>query len=614
MTDARPLAFAPPAVQREELPGGGFVLRSTLELDECPPQLGMWLRYWSERTPGAVAFAERRDDVWFEVTWAQAREAVDALSAHLLTLGLSKDQPLALLSDNSVDAALLSHAAMQIGIPVAPISPAYSLLSQDHEKLRHCLSLITPGAVYADDGELYGAALAHVSSEVPRLHSLRPGPGSSTSVRDLIAGPPPAPSDLGKLELAFARTGHDSIAKFLFTSGSTGTPKAVINTQRMLVANQIQIKQLWPFLGERPPRIVDWLPWSHTFGGNHNALMMLCHGGALYVDTGKPAPPRFEETVRNLREISPTLYFNVPRGFGMLVPRLEQDDELAAHFFRDLDAIFYAAAALPQDLWERLEALSEKHLGRRVTMLSAWGATETSPMVTTVHFPIPRAGVIGLPAPGTELAFLPSGSKLELRVKGPNVTPGYWRQAELDSEAFDENGFYKIGDAGRLEDEKDPSKGVVFDGRVAEDFKLSTGVWVSAGALRVQALAAANDLLIDAVVCGHDRDEVGLLALPNWPKIDALCADLGSAASPEQKLASAAVRDLLESGLAAHNSKAKGSSNTIGRVLFLTAPPSIDAGEITDKGYLNQRAMRENRPDSVETLFSGGPEVLRLSS
>lgn len=612
MTDARPLAFAPPAVQREELAGGGFVLRSTLELGECPPQLGMWLRYWAERTPDAIAFAERRADNWFQVTWAEAREAVDALSAHLLTLGLSKDQPLALISDNSVDAALLTHAAMQVGVPAAPISPAYSLLSQDHAKLQHCISLITPGAIYADDGETYGPALARLPQDIPRLHSLRPGAGNSTSVRDLIAGPPPSPTELGQLELAFARTGHDSIAKLLFTSGSTGTPKAVVNTQKMLVSNQVQISQLWPFLTERPPRIVDWLPWSHTFGGNHNSLMMLCHGGALYIDSGKPAPPRFGETVRNLREISPTLYFNVPRGFGMLVPLLEQDEELATNFFRDLDAIFYAAAALPQDLWQRLEALSEKHLGRRVTMLSAWGSTETSPMVTTVHFPIPRAGVIGLPAPGVELAFLPSGPKLELRVKGPNVTPGYWRQPELTAEAFDQDGYYRIGDAGRLEDERDPSKGVVFDGRVAEDFKLSSGVWVSAGALRVQALAAAADLLTDVVVCGHDRDQVGLLGLPNWPKIDELCPELGPDTAPEQKLRAPAVRELLGRGLKQHNAKATGSSNTIARILLLTSPPSIDAGEITDKGYINQRAMRENRPESIEQLYGESAEVLRL--
>ena len=609
MTASRsgPLAFAPARVESVPRPDGGFVLRSPLALGELPDQLGVWLRRWAADAPERTAFAERRGEDWYRLSYADLRRAVDALSSFLLDRELGPERPVAILSDNSVDSAILHHAAMQVGVPVAPISPAYSLLSKDHGKLRHCLDLVTPGLVYADDGAKYGPALARVADGVPRLYSTAPPPGGGTCLRELLD----APAD-PRVDQAFARITPDAIAKFLFTSGSTGTPKAVVNTQRMLLANQVQIQQLWPFLAERPPVIVDWLPWSHTFGGNHNSYMMLANGGSVYIDGGKPAPPLFEQTVTNLREVSPTLYFNVPRGFGMLVPRLEQDDELAGSFFRDLDAIFYAAAALPQDLWERLEALSDKHLGRRVTMLSAWGATETAPMVTTVHFPIPRAGVIGLPAPGVELAFVPSGSKLELRIKGPMVTPGYWRQPELTEDAFDSDGFYVIGDAGRLEDPNDPSKGVVFDGRVAEDFKLMTGVWVSAGQLRVHALAAANDVLADAVVCGHDRDAIGLLGVPNWVTVDRLTADLGPEATAEAKLAHAAVRDALAQGLAAHNAGCRGSSERIERVLLLAEPPSIDAGEITDKGYLNQRAMRENRAAQVERLFTEDAAVLRI--
>jgi feruloyl-CoA synthase len=545
------------------------------------------------------------------VSYAEARARVDALSSFLLERGVSPERPLAILSDNSIASALLQLAAAQVGIPAAPISPAYSLMTRDLARVKHCLEVLTPGAVFADDGELFGPTLETVDAAVPRLFSRRSPRGSaagreSFDVNALAKGATSAP-----VETAFATTGPDSIAKLLFTSGSTGLPKAVINTQRMLCTNQRQIQQLWPFLDELTPVLLDWLPWSHTFGGNHNFYLVLANGGSLFIDGGKPAPHLLPRTLANLREVSPNLYFNVPRGFGMLLPALEQDDALARAFFAELRLIFYAGAALPQDLWERLEALSLKHRGEQVPMVSAWGSTETAPMCTAVHFPIDRAGVIGLPAPGVEVKFVPNGGKQELRLKGPNVTPGYFRDEAQTAEAFDEEGFYKIGDAGVLADPADPSKGIVFDGRVAEDFKLSTGAWVNVGRLRVEAIAASDGVLADAVVCGHDTDGIGLLGIPAWPRIDAL-SGLGDDADPADKLNHPAVRATLHAALSDYNAGHGASSERVQRVLLLADPLSIDAGEITDKGYVNQRAVREQRPDEVERLLGGGAGCLAI--
>ncbi len=411
-----------------------------------------------------------------------------------------------------------------------------------------------------------------------------------------------------RLAEAEARIGPDTIAKYLFTSGSTGLPKGVINTHGMLCSNQQMTEQCWPFVTETPPVLLDWLPWNHTFGGNHCFNLVLKQGGTLYVDGGKPAPGLIETTVENLREVSPTIYFNVPVGFAMLLPYLERDDALRSNFFRNLQVIFYAGSALSQDLWERLEALSIKALGRRVAMTSGWGSTETAPMATCVHFPIPQAGVIGLPAPGVEIKLVPSGSKLELRVRGPNVTPGYLGRPDLTEDAFDEHGFYKIGDAGRLADPSDPAKGVVFDGRVAEDFKLTTGTWVHAGGLRVKAIAAAAPVLQDAVVCGHDRDEVGLLAWPNMAACKELCPEHAADDDPSVLLRSSEVGDRIRAGLLRHNEENPGSSTRITRVLLMVDPPSIDANEITDKRYINQRATLEHRAELVERLYADPPE------
>ncbi len=495
-----------------------------------------------------------------------------------------------ILSGNSVGHGVLMLGALLAGVPVAPISPAYSLLSQDHGKLRHIFDLVRPGLVYVEAREPFAAALGSL-----------PLDGVEVLDRASLAGlfSTPVGSALRQAETA---VGPDTVAKILFTSGSTGIPKGVINSHRMLCANQGMIAQCWPFLSvEEPPVLLDWLPWNHTFGANHNFNLVLKHGGSLYIDGGKPTPDLIATSVANLRLISPTLYFNVPAGFAALLPFLEEDRELRAAFFGRLRMLFYAAAALPDDLWRRLETLSLDTLGHRIAMTSAWGSTETAPMATTVHFPIERAGVIGLPPPGVEIKLVPSGDRQELRVRGPNVTPGYWREPERTAEAFDREGFYKIGDAGRLADPDLPERGLVFDGRVAEDFKLTTGTWVHVGGLRVKVLEACAPILQDAVVTGADRSEIGVLA---WPNVAACRQWLGEPdATPEELVEHPQILGQLRRGLEVHNQQHPASSTRITRALLMAEPPSIDRGEITDKGYINQRATLENRWALVEGLY-----------
>jgi len=601
------LEFGPLRVEREALPGGAFLLRSAFELEPHAGDICSYLVQWAEQAPQRTLLAERDPGGgWRRVCYREALGQVRSLAQGLLEAGLDGERPLMILSDNGIENALLQLAAMYAGVPVAPISPAYSLMSRDFGKLRYVFELVRPGLVFADDPARYQAALAALDLGGARLVGREPPPpGIEARPFAELAATAPGPA----LEAAHARVGPDTVAKILFTSGSTGQPKGVINTQRMLCANQQAIVQIWPFVTRRPPVLVDWLPWNHTFGGNYNFNLILRNGGTLHIDAGKPAPGLVETTIANLREVAPTLYFNVPRGFQMILPYLEDDAALRDHFFSNLDTIFYAAAALPQDLWERLERLSVAARGERVVMTSAWGLTETAPLATGVHFPIERAGVIGVPVPGLELKMVPSGGKLEMRVRGPNVTPGYYRREDLTRAAFDEDGFYRTGDAGRLADPDDPSRGLLFDGRVAEDFKLLTGTWVSTGAVRVAAISAATPIIQDAVVTGHDRDQVGLLVFPALAACAAI-AGLAADAPPAEVIASPALRAALRERLAAYNAGQGGSSATIGRVLLMAEPPDIDAGEITDKGYINQRAVLERRAALVERLYADDPEVI----
>jgi len=574
------LEFAPARVDLQRRADGAVLLRSQQPLQEYPRALGVWLEHWATHAPGRTFLAERAGDGWRKVSYAEALASARRIGAALLARGLSADRPVAILCDNSVDHALLALGAMHAGIPVSPVSPAYSLMSKDHAKLKGIFTLLQPGLVFAGGDARFAAALAAVGAQ-------------DTPIAALLDIAPDA-----RLDAAWAAVGPDTVAKILFTSGSTGTPKGVINTHRMLCSNQQAWAQLWPFVESTPPVLCEWLPWNHTFGGNATFNMVLRNGGTLHVDGGKPAPGLVEATVKNLREIAPTMYFNVPRGFDLLLPFLESDAALRKNFFSRLDMVFYAGAALPQNLWARLEKLALQENGGRLAMLSAWGSTETSPMATSVHYPIERAGVVGNPAPGTTLKLVPSGGKLEVRVHGPNVTPGYWKSPELTRAAFDEEGYYRIGDAMKLADEREPARGIVFDGRVAEDFKLMSGTWVHVGAVRVKLIAACDPLLQDAVITGHDREEMGALVFVNPAAVQAL------------KLDAEGVRARLRNALQKLQAESTGSSTAPARLLVLEEPPGIDAGEITDKGYINQRAVLERRAALVEALHAGGPGVI----
>ena len=602
------LALAPAEVEVCYHADGSLVLRSPHALGSYPATLSERLREWAEAAPERVFLGERAGAGWREVTYGEAWTRVRRLGAALLRRGLGPRRPLLIVSDNAVDNGLLQLAAMHVGVPAVPVSPAYSLVSQDLANLRHIVERVQPGMVHAADGARYARALAAIARpELDVVVSAAPGPGHRR-VDELSE----ETDDLAAADAAHAATGPHTLAKILFTSGSTGLPKGVLNTQRMLCSNQQAIAQSWPFLRARPPVLVDWLPWHHTFGGNHNFNMALYHGGALYIDDGKPAPGLIERTAENLRARPPTVYFNVPRGFDVLLPLLERDAGLRAALFEGLDLLFYAGAALPQHLWARLEAVALQARGPAspLFMASAWGATETSPLITTVHFPIAHAGIIGLPAPGCELRLVPREGKLEMRARGPNITPGYVREPELTLAAFDADGWYCTGDAGRLADPTDPRKGVVFDGRVAEDFKLTSGTWVNVGAVRVAALAAGSPVMQDAVVAGEGQAEVGLLVFPSLPGCRALAPDLDEI---DALVADSRVRAHVLTALARHNAEHVVSSRRIGRVLLLTEPPALDAGEITDKGYINQRAVLRRRAGLVVRLYADPPDpaVLR---
>ena len=605
------VSMAEPGVIVEGIGGGGMILRSPQELGAYPDSQSDWIAEWAAKTPETTFVADRSgaDGDWRRVGYADFFQQVKCIGQAVLNRGLSVDRPVMILSDASVNHALLNYGAMHVGVPVTPVSAAYSLMSQDFGKLKYILSVVTPGLIYVEDGSKFAKALSSVDLDGAEVVVAQNPPDGMdvTAFDDLLSV---APTEA--VDEAAAKVGPDTIAKFLFTSGSTGQPKGVINTQRMLCSNQQGMAQVWTFLEDHPPVTVDWLPWNHTFGGNHNINMMLRNGGTMYIDAGKPAPCLIEQTVANLKEISPTLYYNVPRGFDMLLPFMEKDPALRDNFFKDLDVIFYAAAALTQQAWERIENLSVQSLGEKVMLVSGWGATETAPDCTHVHWPISKAGVIGVPIPGTELKLIPNEEKLEIRVRGPNVMPGYWKNEELTAEMFDEDGFYCIGDAVKFEDPDRPEKGIVFDGRVSENFKLSSGTWVFVGGLRTNVVNAVQNIIQDTAIAGQDEAELGILVFPNIAGCRALCPDLAADASLAEVIARPEVRDALKAGLQAYNTEHPGSSTRIKRALLMDEPPNIDANEITDKGYLNQRAVIARRAALVEKLYSDDEAVILI--
>jgi feruloyl-CoA synthase len=580
---------------------GSLILRPLGELAPTPPRLIDFLAHWAHAAPDRVMVARREaGGAWREVTYAQMFRRVQRVAGGLLNRGLSAHRPIAILSGNSIEHLTLALAAIWAGIPYCPVSPAYSQVSGELAKLRYVLDLLTPGLVAAFDTPRFARAIDRIGQDV-ELVGDAPVPG-----RDVIALES-LEREIGPEVLAAPlATDEDSTVRLLLTSGSTGNPKAVITTNRMCCSNAAMLGQSMPFLTREPPLLLDWLPWNHTFGGSHNLGLVLAYGGSLYIDDGKPTPAGIAETLRNLREISPTVYFNVPKGFEMLAPHLRDDAALRRNFYRTLRVYFFAGASLAQHTWDQLDAASLRELGVRTPMLSGLGATETGPSVTFTTPEMGRSGFIGLPAAGTLVKLAPVAEKLEIRVRGPAVTPGYWRQPELTRKAFDEEGFYCLGDAVRLIDPVDPTRGLRFDGRIGEDFKLGNGSWVSVGPLRADLISALSPLAQDVVIAGLDAGFVAILVIPDVSACNALLGSevpLSCAALAAEPRLLAALRDRLVS----HARANPASTRCARRASLLPVAPSLDRGEITDKGSINQRAVLEHHADLVEQLYSPTP-------
>ncbi|HZP79900.1 MAG TPA: feruloyl-CoA synthase [Pseudolabrys sp.] len=593
------LGFWHPVVTRRA--DGTLNIRVAEALPAYPATLSEPLQHWAKVAPDRVFLAERdTSGGWRSLTYGQVLGEVRRIAAALLTRNLSPQRPIAILSGNGIDHALLALAAMHVGIPYAPISPAYSLMSGDFGKLRMIIDLITPGLVFAVDGGPFAKAIETVvPSDVEVSVARNPLPGrGTTAFADLRA------DDDTAVTRANAAIGPDSIAKFLFTSGSTGTPKAVINTQRMLCANQAMISAGFAYVRDEPPVVIDWLPWSHTFGSNHNFNLVLVNGGSLHIDDGNPTPVGIAKTARNLREIAPTIYFNVPKGYEALLPFLRDDKALRETFFSRLKVLFYAGAGLNLPTWNELQRLAVETCGERVIFLTSLGSTETSPLALACTWDFERPGNIGLPAPGVELKLVPKEGKLEARLRGPHITPGYWRQDALTSEAFDAEGFYKLGDAVKFVDANDPGKGLLFDGRIAEDFKLATGTWVSVGPLRAKFIDHLAPIVRDVVIAGADRDDLAVLVFLDFDACRRLCSDLPGDAAPAALVADARVRRHVAERLNSLARQSVGSSTRICRALLMAEPPSLDAGEMTDKGSINQRAVLNHRAALVDELYA----------
>jgi feruloyl-CoA synthase len=607
----RPVRLGEAGILLDKRADGTIYARSPVRLGPYPERLTSRLAHWARVAPRRTFLAQRgKDGDWRRLSYGEAADLVRRVGAALLTRDLSPERPVVILSDNGIEHALLGLAAMHVGIPYAPISVAYSLMSSDFGKLRYILETLTPGLVFAADGEAFSRAIAAAAPADAEIvvKEREPAHRKATVFANLASS-----KATGAVDAAHLRTTPDTIAKFLFTSGSTGMPKGVINTQRMLCSNQAMIAAHLPFLEDEPPVLVDWLPWNHTFGGNHNIGIAIHNGGSLHIDDGKPMPGAIERTVRNLREIAPTIYFNVPRGFEALLPFLRQDRALRENFFSRLKVMFYAGASLSQTVWDEIAELSFETCGERIAMLTGLGATETAPSAIFTTPETSRAGAVGVPLPGVEVKLAPVGDKLEGRVRGPNITPGYWRDEEVTRKAFDEEGYYRFGDALRFLDEKDESKGFCFDGRIAENFKLATGTWVTVGSLRQAFLTAFAPYAKDVVIAGHDRDEVCALVFPDLEACRSLCADLSAASGEAEVLRHQATRAKLAHLLAGFARAANGSSMRVARLLLLEEPPSIDANEITDKGSINQRAVLTRRVAEVEALYAAPPPASVIS-
>jgi feruloyl-CoA synthase len=593
-----PRQLGPRRTVRTPLADGAFTLSHPDPLGPYARCIGEWLERWSRETPDAPAFAEPdADGGWTTLTWRRLRERVGSVAQALLDQPLPAARPIVVLSDNALDHLVLMLAGMHVGRAVCTVSSGYCRLAQgDYAKIHGILRTLEPALIYASDAAVYGAAIEGCGIDDALQVFSRGAEGRALPFAHLLAV-----QETPAVMAAFDATTPDTHAKYLLTSGSTGTPKVVINTHRMLCANQQMIAQTLRFLEHDKPVLLDWLPWSHTFGGNHNINMVLRNGGTLYIDDGRPLPGLVDKTLAHLRDVQPTVYFNVPRGYEMMLPALEADLELARRFFGRLKMVFYAGAGMPEATWRRLEAVAARVRDDPVWFTTSWGSTETSPAITFANWRLDRPGVIGLPMPGATVKFVPVhgdvGSKLELRIKGDHIFPGYRDNEAATRACFDDEGYYCIGDAGYLLDDADPTSGIVFNGRVAEDFKLTSGTWVSVGTLRIKVVTALSPLAADVVITGHDREQIGVLVFPSE----------AARQLPPTTLA-ARVRDALR----ALKAEGGGSSQTPARALVLSDAPSMAAGEITDKGYINQRMVLQRRADDVAALYNDAdPRVLR---
>ena len=598
----RPLTFGVTRVRVRDGQPGTHYLQADQDLQPYPERMADRLRHWAEAAPERSFMARRIRQPdgtlgdWRHLNYAQAWTTARGIAQGLIDRGLSAERPVAILSENSLEHALLALGCLVAGVPYVPVSPPYSLVSVDYDKLKHVLRTVTPGLVFAQDARYAKAIAATVASDVEVVLHEGDVAGRTVTPFAALCATPATPA----VDQAMAATGPDTIAKFLFTSGSTKMPKAAINTNRMWCANQQQMSQSMPVLAEQPLVLVDWLPWNHTFGGNHNFGMVVFHGGTLYIDDGKPTPALMHETLRNLREISPTVYFNVPTGFEAIANAMQTDDLLRKTLLSRVKMFFYAGAALAQPIWDSLYASEEREIGERIVMATGLGMTESGPFGIFVTSPHVRAGDLGVPTPGLELKLVDMDGKTEVRYRGPNITPGYWRNEADTSSAFDEEGFFKTGDAVKWIDETDVHRGLKFDGRIAEDFKLATGTFVSVGPLRGRIIAAGAPYVQDVVLTGINLKEVGAMVFPT-PAVRRL-AGLADDAPLADVLASPAVLAHFQTVLDELAASSTGSANRIARLCLLSEPPTIDKGEITDKGSINQRAVLTHRADTVAAL------------
>ena len=598
----RPLRFGVTRVTLKDGVPGTHYLKADQDLQAFPDRLTDRLQHWAQIKPTQTLFARRVKLAdgnlgdWRHVTYAEAWQTARNIAQGLINRGLNAERPVVILSENSLEHALLALGCMVAGVPFVPTSPPYSLISQDYDKLKHVLRTVTPGLVFASDARYAKAIAATVSSDMEIVMNEGGVEGKQVTTFEALCSTPAT----AQVDTAIAATGPDTIAKFLFTSGSTKLPKAVINTQRLWCANQQQMAQSMPVLAESPLVLVDWLPWNHTFGGNHNFGMVVFHGGTMYIDDGKPTPALMHETLRNLREIAPTVYFNVPTGFEAIALAMKTDDLLRKTLLSRVQMFFYAGAALAQPIWDSLYESQEREVGERIVMGTGLGMTESGPFGIFVTNPYVNAGDLGVPTPGLELKLVDMGGKTEVRYRGPNITPGYWRNAEETKASFDDEGFFCTGDAVKWIDETDVHLGLKFDGRIAEDFKLATGTFVSVGPLRGKIIAAGAPYIQDVVLTGINLKEVGAMVFPT-PAVRAL-SGMAADAPLADVLGSEAVLAHFQKVLNELAKTATGSANRIARMCLLSEPPTIDKGEITDKGSINQRAVLSHRADTVAAL------------